>query len=230
MKNLLIFLFGAACGAGGMLLWLRKDIKKELNKAHESPQNDSELPFTMEDKTNREKEEKPVRSDSGASEGHSERAVSEKEESRMKYNNIINDIKNGTQPKLTIPIMAREDVPEAHYQRDDDQTEYDIKETDTSDPQFVEIEIEEFKHDDEYEKERLVYYQDDHIMATENGTIITNPAILVGSDWERYVGDSADRTAFVRNKRNSIDYEIYVENGTYEDEWGPFDTTTFRED
>ena len=30
MKNVLIFLFGAGLGVGGTLLWLRKDIKKDL--------------------------------------------------------------------------------------------------------------------------------------------------------------------------------------------------------
>lgn len=229
MKNLLIFLFGAACGAGGTLLWLRKDIKKELEKAHESAQNDDDLPFVMGDGTTPEDSEKCSRSDSEASEGHFTKPIAVSDENRTKYNKIINAVKNGEQPTLQIPILPREDIPEAHYEEEmSTDSDYEVQEVDTQRPGFVEIELEEFKHDDEFEKERLVYFQVDRVMATENGVIITNPGMLVGSNWEKYVGKYADRTAFIRNNNLVTDYEIYVEDGTYEDEYGPYDT--IRED
>ena len=65
-------------------------------------------------------------------------------------------------------------------------------------------------------------------MCTENGTIYPNPADIVGAAWEQSVGKYAENTAFIRNKRNLTDYEIYVEDGLYTDEYG--DENNFRED
>ena len=56
MKNLLIFLFGAACGVGGTLLWLRKDIKKELDNIR-IDMREQEMPFSVSD-SDAEKSEK----------------------------------------------------------------------------------------------------------------------------------------------------------------------------
>ena len=91
-----------------------------------------------------------------------------------------------------------------------------------------EIDEDDFMRNDANEKERLVYYRGDRIMATESGTIITNPAMLVGVTWENCVGNYADRTAFIRNSKLVTDYEIYVEDGLYTDEYG--DENNLRED
>lgn len=229
MKNLIIFLFGAACGAGGTLLWLRKGIKRELEKMHETAQNDDDLPFTMGDETAKGNDEKRSRSDSGASEGHSEKPMAVNDENRTKYSKIVNAVKTGEQPVLQVPIPPREDIPEACYAESEGKNnDMDIQEAEHDRLGISEIEEEEFIHDDTFEKDRLVYFQDDRVMATENGTIITNPAMLVGNDWGQFVGHFADRTAFIRNNYLMTDYEIYVEDGTYEDEYGPYET--MRED
>lgn len=96
----------------------------------------------------------------------------------------------------------------------------DIQESDETDGGIFEIDVDEMMHNHEYEKERLVYFRGDKIMATESGTIISNPFLLVGGEWENCVGNYAENTAFIRNPKMVTDYEIYVEDGLYADEYG----------
>lgn len=183
MKNLLIFLFGAAFGAGGTLLWFHKDIKKELDNIRiANIDSNEEPPFSVDDK--KVEEEKPV-------------AV--RNETRVAYNKIVSDVETGKKPETKIPVMPRGD------------------ETDGC---IIEIDRDTFDHDKSYGKDRLIYYRGDRIMATENGTIISKPYLFVGRNWETCVGNYVKNTAFIRNEREITDYEIYVEDGLYEDEYG----------
>ena len=191
MKNLLIFLFGAAAGACGMLVWLRKGIKQELEKQAEAKED---LPFTVSDED--KKEEIPVNIE--------EHTIDP--ETRVQYHNIVNEVKNN----------VVEDPDEAF---DQNPTDGYFVESDEKAGLFVEIDDEEYLHNHDYEKEKLVYFRGDHIMCNENGTIYP-PYQLVGDDWENYVGNHAFNTAFIRNNRLLTDYEIYVEDGLYEDEYG----------
>ncbi len=197
MKNLLVFLFGATCGAVGMMFYLRKDIKKRLEAIEENARNSSEngkdekktddVPFEMKDEA-------------------AVAAVPEamKEPTAVNYNKIVNE--NGYRGNAPVPV--RDEMNEA----------YDV----------TEIDMDTFMHDKSCEKDRLVYFSGDRVMCTENGTIYPNPADIVGAAWEQSVGKYAENTAFIRNKRNLTDYEIYVEDGLYTDEYG--DENDFRED
>ena len=185
MKNLLILLFGAALGAGGTILWLRKDIQKQLEEIKKqeneskNEKRDDDMPFQVE--------EKP------------------KKEEKVAYHNI---------PMSDPKPAEEENIDEIE---DDD---IDISGNDETDGGILEIDVDEMMHNHEYEKERLVYYRGDRVMSTESGTIITNPFPLIGGEWENCVGNYADSTAFVRNMRLLTDYEIYVEDGLYSDEYG----------
>ena len=200
MKNLLIFLFGATIGAGGTLLWLRKDIKKELA---DIKNRETEEPFTME--------------------------------------NDSNNAENKTEANAnSTPVMAHEVKPnmrtdyhaivETHTNPNENEDEYEpeIIGKDDTDGAIYEISSDEFMHNHDYAKKRLVYFQGDRIMSTEAGTIIANPFMLVGGEWELCVDNYADRTAFIRNERLREDYEIYVEAGNFADEFGIEDN--YRED
>lgn len=219
MKYILSFLFGAACGIGGTLLWLHKDIKDELKAI----KNDSELPFTCGDEKTQASSENATRSENTASQGHSERGVSKKEQERTDYHKIVNAVKTGEQPVLTVPVLPREDIPEASYESEEESEEDKITLLNEVPEGVVEIDRDTFENDKSNEKDYLVYYPGDRIMCTENGTIITNPAMLVGENWEQFVGHYTARTAFVRNAKLVTDYEIYMEDGLYTDEYGPYD-------
>ena len=203
MKNLLIFLFGVGCGVGGTLIWLRKDIRKEL-EAIEKRNNEENMPFEMKkDGKNEEKSEKMTQNLNKyePSEGVPEAL---KEENRVQYNKII-DENYGT---------------ETVFSDENDDFDDDPGPSEDMSAGIFEIDEDEFMHNHDNEKDRLVYFRGDMVMSTESGTVIQNPFPLVGGDWESYVGNYADRTAFVRNPKLATDYEIYVEDGLYADEFG----------
>lgn len=213
MKNLLIFLFGAACGVGGTLIWLRKDIQKEL----EQIKKDSEIPFSVD-----ENEEKTEEKESKNTKERTPVAL--KNQTKVDYNKIVDGNYSGSAP---VPVMPRSDRKVSESD-DPDDVEAGFVGSDETDGGIFEIDRDTFDHDESNEKDRLVYFAGDRIMCTENGKIITNPAILVGSAWETCVGNYTKNTAFIRNSRLVTDYEIYVEEGLYEDEYGP--VTDYRED
>lgn len=210
MKNLLIFLFGAAVGTVGTLFYLRKGIKKQLEVIENNAKNAEKE--TAESGCDNEKDGKKEASDSSVPFKMDEENVpmAMKENTKINYNRIIEDNYRGKPP---VPIMPNDE----HFAGSDE-----------ADGGCFEIDEDDFMRNDENEKERLVYYRGDRIMATESGTIITNPAMLVGATWENCVGNYADRTAFIRNSKLVTDYEIYVEDGLYTDEYG--DENNLRED
>ena len=210
MKNLLIFLFGAAVGTVGTLFYLRKGIKKQLEVIENNAKNGEKE--AAESDSEGQKDSKKEGADNSVPFKMNEENVpmAFKESTKINYNRIIEDNYRGKPP---VPVMPRED---------------NFVGSDETDGGCFEIDEDDFIHNDENEKERLVYYRGDRIMATENGTIITNPAILVGTAWENCVGNYADRTAFIRNSKLVTDYEIYVEDGLYTDEYG--DENLLRED
>ena len=210
MKNLLIFLFGAAVGTVGTLFYLRKGIKKQLEVIENNVKNAEKE--AAECGSDNEKDGKKETSDNSVPFKMDEENVpmAMKENTKINYNRIIEDNYRGKPP---VPIMPNDEY---------------FAGSDEADGGCFEIDEDDFMRNDENEKERLVYYRGDRIMATESGTIITNPAMLVGATWENCVGNYADRTAFIRNSKLVTDYEIYVEDGLYTDEYG--DENNLRED
>lgn len=220
MKNALIFIAGVAVGAAGAIIWLRKSIKKQLseieqNKIHE---NDADLPFEMGEKLGTV--------DENADKITVHEPIELKNQQKIDYNKIVEQVKNNEtmRPGPQVPIMPRDDLPpDIDENLGEKDLETDEEEEESVTPRgevFFEIEQGDFENDDEYEQKRLVYFRGDRVMCTEAGTVITNPYLFVGNQWEDYVGHYADRTAFVRNTRLMEDYEIYVEDGTYADEYG----------
>lgn len=216
MKNLLIFLFGAAIGAGGMLLWLRKDIKEELEKAEKNgSESDSEPPFTVKNDT--ETQEK------GAEIVAANDSYEPEKRAKVPYHTLFQGSEGKTSDLFSDPRDSGIFTHVRENEDENDNPEAGFIGNDETDGGVFEIDKDDFMADDGYEQERLVYYRGDKIMATEDGTIITNPFILVGGEWDKCVGNYADRTAFIRNPRLVVDYEIYVEDGLYSDEYGPPD-------
>jgi hypothetical protein len=210
MKNLLIFMFGTAFGSVGTLFYLRKGIKKQLEIIENNAKNEKKEADSGSDDDKKEGKNESENASIPFEMKEEGTPVALRESTKINYNRIIEDNYSGKPP---VPVMPREDV----FAGDDE-----------TDGGCFEIDEEDFMRDDTTEKERLVYYRGDKIMATESGTIITNPAILVGTTWENCVGNYAERTAFIRNSKLVTDYEIYVEDGLYTDEYG--DENNYRED
>lgn len=196
MKYFFSFIAGVAVGAGGMMLWLRKDIKKQLDEI----KTDSVAPDIQEEK-------EPEKPDS--------------EEKRKEYHKAVMEvIDTDPTPYREMAMAAMEKEEE---QDEDEEPPVEKKRT----INIHGIDADTFMHDHDYAKDHIVYYRGDKIMATEAGTIIRDPDILVGNLWEDEVGRYAKRTAFIRNHSLMTDYEIYVEDGLYFDEYG---LTDIRED
>ena len=66
------------------------------------------------------------------------------------------------------------------------------------------------------DKVDLYYYKGDDILCDAKDSIIDDPEELLGSEWTKLLKDKA--TAFIRNERLLIDYEIYSISALYSDE------------
>lgn len=223
MKYLLSFLFGAVVGAGGTLLWLRKDIKKELAEMEarsKAPESD-DVPFTMGEGKDSGNGSESLRGAKNGLRSEDDVPVARRPEVKVEYNKIINAVQKGEEPRLKVPVLPREDYPEAHYISDEER-KANFVDRDEGDEAFP-IDYETFRHEKNYTQERYVYFRGDKIMCTEEGTVIDTPALMVGANWEEFVGREKERSAYIRNPRLNTDYEIYVEDGLYEDEYGPPD-------
>lgn len=225
MKNLLIFLFGALVGAGGTFIYLRKEIKQELNDIREA----NEVPFTVgEDDKNggngAESKAEVSNNDKNTDFNAADvAAVTQREaemarnEAKVAYNKIIDDISTGRKPAASVPVMPREESDD--QMSIDNEYEGHFADEDGATDGYFEIDLDEFRNDKSNEKENYVYYMGDHVMATENGTIITNPALLVGNNWESLVGKYKKDSAFIRNAKMCTDYEIVVDPDAYADRY-----------
>lgn len=244
MKNLLIFAAGVAIGAVGTLIWLRKDIKKtieEQNNAKSAAENEKngngedDLPFTMGE--NGEKSEKK---DENSDKVAVNTPVSTRDQQRIEYNKIIDEVKNGTREVIKVPLSNSgsdykpQIAPVPILPRDESggsNSVYDTPYADEEDSDeeesvvprgevFFEIDRDDYDNNPDYEKKVFIYYLGDHVMATEAGTKISNPAMFVGVQWDDYIGHYEENASFVRNTRLHEDYMIQVEYGTYADNYG----------
>ena len=223
MRGLLWFILGFGCGAGATLVWLRKDVKKELEKVESScnASTEPELPFTVGESKDTGNSENARREPVRASESISSISNATSKENREKYHEIIQATMTNPAPlfqnePLQVPVAPRDESEEEEEQW--------TNLTDVPEGVF-EIDYNTFQYDnDNNEKERVVYYRGDRILSTENGAKIPNPAMLIGSHWEAWVGHYAKHTAFIRNPKLATDYEVYVEEGSYADEWGQDNT------
>ena len=210
MKYILTFLFGGACGAGAMLLLFRKEIKKEL-ESRETAENCDEMPFTMGEGNDSEKDTKSLREAKNGLRSENDAVMAVRKDTKIAYHKIVQETKDNS-----IPVTPRDE---------DLFKKADVPDVIKAEPpeEFVDaipISKDEFKEDNGNEKEQYVYFRGDHIMATESGKIIPNPAMLIGPSWENYIGDYAKNTAYIRNPNLVTDYEILVDDGLYEDEYG----------
>lgn len=209
MKGLLWFIIGFGCGIGTSFLWLHKDVKKELEKSEssEKPVAESDVPFEVGSNNNTE--------DASKSNSDIPAAVSNKV--RVQYHKIIeNTSKPSEKPfndaTFSVPVSPRED----------ENNNRGINLSDISDDPF-EIDDNTYIHDTSNEKIQLVYYRVDRVLSDENGKIIENPATLIGSHWENWVGHYTKNEAYIRNPRLAIDYDVFVENCSYTDDHDVYD-------
>ena len=217
MKGLLWFILGFGCGVGGTILWLRKDVKKELEKV-EAREKASKTPVEAVEANGSNDTSNGVKAREeaeNASESVSEVPNAVFSKVKVQYHKIVAQTANEAPDlfqaaPITVPVQPREEEPEGKNLSDIPEGTFEIDKN-------------TYEYDNDNEKERLVYFQGDRVLCTENGTIIRNPAMLLGTEWENWVGHYTENEAYIRNPRLATDYDVYVEGGLYADEYGPFD-------
>lgn len=194
MKNFIIFLGGCFVGACGTFVYLRKDIKKKLAEMNAAPESFLDPPATKE-------EDVPFTVDDPEKVVHEVREVNvstnKPNTSAVRYDKLVRDLDSKGEGGNVV-------------------VENDILDRDRFEPVVDKNEL----NDTIYDRERYVFYQGDQVLSTEAGTIIEKPATVIGTEWDQYTGIIFDKTSLIRDKRRMAILEIYVEDGTYSDEYG----------
>lgn len=230
MKCLFSFLLGVGCGVGGTVLFIHKELKKQMNELQDryekeaKTQNASEsdgkapisndMPFVVSDTTN-EKNAAMLNSDG-------EKPIAIQKKTRTKYENLIRDNYEGELQKPS-PNLAEAQMRENGEEENDTDPVVETSRDVFYDPNaehWEPIDDYEFNNNPGFDKDELVFFAGDRVLATMSGAVIENGYILIGNAWESEVGHYDDRTAYIRNNKSAVDYAIYVEDGCYRDEYG----------
>lgn len=70
-------------------------------------------------------------------------------------------------------------------------------------------------YDHEYDKIDLIYFEGDGVITDDMCERIENPQDIIGSGFERYIHESDDDTAYIRNENRKCDYEIVLDLRSY---------------
>ena len=192
MKNFIIFLSGCFVGACGTFIYLRRDIKKQLDEIKQQSENGEDVPFVVGDPVDEEK--------------HDGVDVPETVVTKVKASKPDTHKTNYT--SLVREATSAEGVNSV--------TENYISEKDRFEPVVDRNEL----NDTLYDREHYVFYEGDQVLSTEAGSIIEKPSTLIGTDWDRYRGIIFENTSLIRDKKRMVICEILVEPGTYSDEYG----------
>ena len=213
MKNLIIFLSGCVCGAVGTLIYLRKDIKQQL----EAIENDSldrnnnsdedsddkgsdELPFTVGKENSTDEIREPI-------------AQNKVNTTKVKYDSLVRKTMHSDD------IELNEDLESISTEEDKDEAFYEELKTH---PQFEPIHDMGDYNDPMFDTETYVFYRGDNVFCTDEGTIVEHPALLVGTEWTKWIGEVKPNTALVRDNKRLKSIDIMVEDGLYSDEYGDY--------
>ena len=210
MKNLLIFLGGAVCGAVGALWYLRKDYQDKLEEA-EARLNAIEEQVEENTKVVEKNAEKITKTTAKlAKKARDYSKMCEK----LKYKD-----ENG--PVSAIEALVREDRDSGESAEEEDDLPFEGPSEGLNDVPY-EISDKDFIHDgkEDYDKVTLFYYRGDDVLAEEDGTVVEDWTYNVGENWKDAIGKFVDDEAFIRNERRSTDYNIVCEDMSYSDEFG----------
>lgn len=206
MKNLIIFLAGAAAGTGVTYYCLRKYYNDQM----ESTIQEIKLDYDerLKSQTNASQHETEEQSDE--SEGYvkpenyskTSRKNHKTEDNQFDYNALskdgLADENQDEEPEEMISHITVKTEPPKGRKR------YCI-----SPDEFIEL--------DGREKITLTYFEGDQVFMDENEQVDLNGLKNVGKSNLDHVGDYEDGTLYVRNDDNGTDYEIIFDDRSYAD-------------
>ena len=210
MKNLLIFLGGAVCGAVGALWYLRKDYEAKLEEA-EVRLNAVEEQVEENIKVVEKNAEKITKTTAKL-------AKKARDYSKMCEKLQYKD-ENG--PVSAVEALIREDREKDESVDQEDDLPFKGPSEGLNDVPYG-ISDKDFIHDgkEDFDKVTIFYYRGDDVLAEEDGTVIKDWKYNVGEDWKDQIGRFVDDEAFIRNERIGTDYNIVCEDMSYTDEFG----------
>lgn len=223
MKYFLSFIFGAACGTVGTLIYLRKEIRKQMeeikaNSNGNAPESAGKGPNSND--TPFEVSEGPEEKNAVTVNSEAQKPIAVQDKTYVRYENLIRDNYGGelqNPSKSVTELEKREEGKTGVESVADGSGDILGKEFES---RWIPIDDIEYRDNPEFNKEELTFFAEDRVLATKQGTVIENAYLLIGKDWEDEVGRYDDRTAYIRNLKTGNDYEIYVEYCCYADEYG----------
>lgn len=74
---------------------------------------------------------------------------------------------------------------------------------------------------DVFDKEALEYYPEDDILLTEDGELVDNRGVILGTDWEEELISGKTDEVYIRNEGIGTDYMIVLRQGLGMDHINP---------
>lgn len=194
-KYVATFILGAVTGAGGILLWLRKDYNKKIEE---------EVALREKKSKELEKENKELKKDLEAEKNKADEKVYNELRERLGYSGDAAE------------VMTRKPV-RTHSTASQGPSTSDIPRSE----KIYGISDEDFLlTNKDFDKISLFYYTEDDVLALENGQVIEDVPYILGDKWKDEIGKHDPDAAFIRNENTGADYEINIEQMRYSDEYG----------
>ena len=215
MKSLIAFLAGCVCGSVGTLLYLRRDIKKQL----EEIQNEA-ISKDNEDSDEKDKSEKelPFTIGEGGEVDEVRGPINKNDDTRIRMESSkVNTVKT----KYDSLVRGYTEPSTGEFLTDEEKDEADLAEIKTR-PQFEPIhDMTEF-NDPLFDTETYIFFRGDNIFCTDQGVVVERPALLVGTEWTKWIGTVKPNTALVRDNKRLKSIDICIDDGLYSDEYGDY--------
>lgn len=224
-KNLFIFLSGAAIGAGGTYLYMKKiqtDIIEGMSK--ELIENAESKPEKSPDE-NSEKTSEPTPHEVAQQNDILKSVI--KKEGYTHYSEMYDQEKKDdpNAPKMPVYNLKESvdgygDILGYRVEEEEDESEeegvelYDLPARGSDEPYT--ITPDEFGDREGYQQISLTYYADG-ILADEDDRIIEDIEGEVGSDNLEKIGEYEDDAVFIRNDLYRCDYEVLLDHRNYDD-------------
>lgn len=192
MKNLLIFLLGAACGAAGSYIVCKQhfdgELEAELDELREYREERSKRPKKGSKRVTEASEEPD-------DENIEDEEAESHEEAALKYSNVLKE--TGYSSKKPDPS---EIVKKKHKYK--------------KDPKIFLMSPSAYAASDKETKS--VFLFNDGIVTDEDYEVIDNGyALLGGNDVIKEAEDTGEETVYIRNLNEDIDYEVTFDERTY---------------
>lgn len=223
MKGVIIFVFGAVCGASGALLWLQKDYKKRLEKMEEEYFSRSEEGKNSENSTENGGESSE-KSDGGASDGASElRRVEENQRVLVGLSDKYGYTNNGSEGGKTTGTEAsltRDNVVNySDFSRKNEEKSVSPRNsksgTGPESDEIYEISEEDFEFSRaEYPKKCVKFFAENDVFIDFDGTVI-DTLINGTGEWSENLKRYMPEKMWIRDDKYGCDYEISVVDDEY---------------